>query len=287
MAVRVGRVGIWASSRVLQGPPALDTAAELDELGFGALWVGGARGDLRLIGDLLGATLSLTVATGIVNVWTQPSGSTAQAFAATSEAHPDRVLLGIGASHKAMVEAATGQPYVHPYGKLVSYLDDLDAAQPPVPTEARALAALGPKVLALAGARTAGAHPYLVTPEHTERARQILGAGPLLAPEQGVVLEQDPDTARGIARAALAPYFEMPNYPNDWRRLGFTEDDLAGGGSNRLIDALVAWGDEQAVRSRVEEHLAAGADHVCAQVLTTTGPPTSEQYRRLADALLR
>jgi probable F420-dependent oxidoreductase len=220
MPVRIGRVGIWASSRVLQGPSALDTAAELEGLGFGALWVGSAPGDLRLIGDLLGATLSLTVATGIVNVWTEPAGPTAHAFAVLSEAYPDRLLLGLGAGHKAMVEAATGQPYEHPYGKLVSYLDELDAAQAPVPTEARALAALGPKVLALAGARTAGAHPYLVTPEHTERARQILGPGPLLAPEQGVVLERDPETARGIARAALARYFAMPNYTNNWRGSG-------------------------------------------------------------------
>jgi probable F420-dependent oxidoreductase len=286
MSVRVGRVGIWASSRVLQGPETLDVAAELDELGFGALWIGSAPGDLRLVTDLLAATRAMTVATGIVNIWTEPPEQAAQAYAAASSAYPDRVLLGIGASHKATVEATTGQRWEHPYGKLVSYLDTLDAAQPAVPQDGRALAALGPRVVALAGQRSAGAHPYLVTPEHTQRAREILGPGPLLAPEQTVVLETDPDTARTIARQMAIRYLAMPNYTNNWLRLGFTTEDFEAGGSNRLVDALVAWGDEQAIRNRVDEHHQAGADHVCVQVLRAAEGIPRDQYRRLAQALL-
>jgi probable F420-dependent oxidoreductase len=266
--VRVGRLGIWASSRLLQGPETPDAAAELEELGFGALWIGSAPRDMRLVTDLLAATRAMRVATGIVNIWTEPPEQTAQAYAAASSAYPDRVLLGIGAGHKATVEATTGQRWENPYGKLVSYLDTLDAAQPPVPQHGRAVAALGPRVVALAGQRSAGAHPYLVTPEHTQRAREILGPGPLLAPEQTVVLDTDPDTARAVARETLIRYLSMPNYTNNWLRLGFTTEDFEAGGSNRLVDAMVVWGDEQAIRNRVDEHHQAGADHVCLQVLT-------------------
>lgn len=285
MPVQVGRVGIWASSRIMQGPTALEAAAELDELGFGALWLGGSSGDLRLVTDLLGGTRRLVVATGIVNIWTEPAGPTAEAFAAASSAYPDRVLLGIGAGHKAMVEAVTGHRYERPYSKLVSYLDELDAARPPVPRDGRALAALGPKVLALAGERSLGAHPYLVTPEHTRLAREILGPGRLLAPEQTVVLETDQALARTVAREMLTRYLAAPNYTNNWLRLGFTPDDFAGAGSDRLVDALVAWGDVGTVLARIEEHHQAGADHVCIQVLGPTGDIPRADYRRLAEAL--
>ncbi len=285
MSVNVGRVGVWAVSRFMEGPAGLDAAVELDELGFGALWLGGSSGDLRLVTDVLGRTQRLVVATGIVNVWVEPAGPTAAAYAAASSAYPDRVLLGIGAGHKHMVEAVTGQRYERPYTKVVSYLDELDAAGPPVPPDRRAVAALGPRMLALAGERSLGAHPYLVTPEHTRRAREILGPGPLLAPEQTVLLETDRDRAREVARQMVGFYFIAPNYTNNWLRLGFTPDDLAGGGSDRLIDALVAWGDVATVVARIDEHHQAGADHVCVQVIAPPGEIPLEGYRTLAAAL--
>jgi probable F420-dependent oxidoreductase len=268
VALDVGRVGVWTQSQLLNTPAAVEAAAQLDELGYGALWIGSSAGDLKLVAGLLQATSRIVVATGIVNVWFEPAGPTAAAYARVSRTYPDRLLLGIGAGHKSSVEAGTGQRYERPYEKLVSYLDELDTAHPPVPVDRRVLAALGPRVLQLARDRTAGAHPYLVTPEHTHRARDILGPGPLLAVEQKVVLETDPDKARTIARTRLTPYLALPNYTRNWLRLGFTEDDLAGSGSDRLVDALVAWGDIDAVVARVAEHHRAGASHVCIQALT-------------------
>jgi probable F420-dependent oxidoreductase len=268
MTVNLGRVGVWTSSRLLDGPAAVEAAAQLEELGFGALWIGSASGDLKLVADLLGKTSRLVVATGIVNVWFEPAGPTAAAYARVAQTFPDRVLLGVGAGHKVSVEANTDQRYERPYEKLVAYLDELDAADPPVPVAGRALAALGPRVLGLARDRTAGAHPYLVTPEHTSRAREILGPGKLLAPEQKVVLATDPGRARAIARQTLGRYLALPNYTRNWLRLGFTEDDLAGGGSDRLVDAMVAWGGMDAILARIAEHHQAGADHVCVQALT-------------------
>jgi probable F420-dependent oxidoreductase len=286
MSVDLGRIGIWVGSWAMQGPEGLAAAAELDELGFGALWLGGSSGDLRLVTDVLGVTRRLVVATGIVNVWTEPAATTAQAFAATSGAYPDRVLLGLGAGHKHHVEAVTEHRYLRPYSKVVSYLDELDAAPAPVPPQARVLAALGPRMLGLAGTRAGGAHPYLVTSEHTRRARQILGPGPLLAPEQTVLLESDPTRAREAARGMVSFYLIAPNYTNNWLRLGFTPDDLADGGSDRLVDALVAWGDLDAIRARIDEHHQAGADHVSLQVVAPRGEVPREAYRRLAAGLL-
>jgi probable F420-dependent oxidoreductase len=176
-------------------------------------------------------------------------------------AYPDRLLVGIGVGHRPLV----GDRYTKPYEKLVNYLDGLDAGG--VPVEGRVLAALGPRVLALAAERAAGAHPYYTTPEHTAQAREILGPDKLLVPEQKVVLETDPEVARGLAREALDFYLKLPNYTNNWLRLGFTEEDLAGGGSDRLVDALTAWGDEEAIRARVQAHRDAGADQVIVQVL--------------------
>lgn len=285
MTVDVGRVGVWTSSRLLTDRAAIEAAAQLDELGYGALWIGSAPGDLKLVSDLLATTTRMVIATGIVNVWFEPAASTAAAFAQVRRSHPDRVLLGIGAGHKSSVEAMTGQRYERPYQKLVSYLDELDAADPPVPVDHRVLAALGPRVLQLARDRTAGAHPYLVTPEHTHRAREILGPEALLAPEQTVVLETDPDQARSIARGMLTRYLTLPNYTRNWLRLGFTEDDLAGGGSDRLVDALVAWGDAEQVAARVAEHHQAGADHVCIQAITAAPGFPVTTLERLAAAL--
>jgi probable F420-dependent oxidoreductase len=282
MTVNLGRVGVWVSSRLLDSPAAVEAAAELDELGYGALWVGSAPGDLALVRSLLEATSRLVVATGIVNVWMSPPEATAAAYHEVATAFSDRLLLGIGIGHKPSTEAM-GQRYEKPYETLAGYLDALDAAR--VPVAGRALAALGPRVLGLARDRSAGAHPYLVTPEHTQQAREILGSGALLAPEQTVVLETDPDRAREVARDTLSRYLVLPNYTRNWLRLGFTEDDLLNGGSDRLVDAMVAWGDEDAILSRIAAHHDAGADHVCVQLVTLEPRFPAAGLRRLADAL--
>jgi len=236
----------------------------------------------------LQASHRLVVATGIVRIWAVPAADLASRVARVTSRHPDRFVLGLVVSHAPGVEQS-GQRYVHPYEKMVAYLDELDRASPPVPKERRALAALGPRMLRLAAERAAGAHPYLVTPEHTRRARGILGPEPLLAPEQMVVVETDPGRAREIGRATLARYLQLPNYTNNLRRLGFTEEDLAGGGSDALVDALVAWGTPEEIEPRIREHHEAGANHVAVQVLTApdaTGLP-HEQWRPLARALTR
>jgi probable F420-dependent oxidoreductase len=291
MSLDLRPVGIWASSGLWQasGDELGEAAAELDDLGYGALWLGTASGDLELPERLLAATRRLVVATGIVNIWTDPAPSVAAASARVTAAHPDRFLLGLGSSHAMVVEARTGQRYTRPLARLSSYLDELDALTPPVPHDRLVLAALGPKALQLAARRSAGAHPYLVPPEHSRQAREIMGPDALLAPEQKVVLETDPATARAIARSTLSLYLQLPNYTNNLLRLGFTADDIEGSGSDRLVDALVAWGDVDTVVARVAEHLDAGADHVCIQVLTAAtdgrqGLPRQE-WRTLAGPL--
>jgi probable F420-dependent oxidoreductase len=253
--------------------------AELEELGYGAFWLGGSPpGDLTSVEELLDATTQLPIATGIVNVWTTEPEQVAASYQRVSANHPGRFILGIGAGHSEAIAE-----YQKPYDRLVQFLDVFDTHN--VPADHRMLAALGPRVLELAARRTAGAHPYLVTPEHTRRAREILGADRLLAPEQKVVLETDPGTARVLGREALAMYLTLSNYTNNLRRLGFTDEDLAGPGSDRLVDAVVAWGDEDAIRARIAEHHQAGADHVAIQVLNP-GPERLPAYRRLAPALL-
>lgn len=286
MAVGIGRIGVWVASRVLpqDQAAAAETVAELERLGYQALWLGGTPpGTLELPQELLAATSTIAVATGVSSVWATPAPTMAAAYHRVDSAHPGRFLLGLGASHAPLVEGI-GQQYQRPYQKVASFLTELDSAQSPVPAAGRALAALGPRMLRLAAERTAGAHPYLVPPEHTRLAREIMGAGPLLAPEQKVVLATDPARAREIARAGIRHYLTMPNYASNLLRLGFTEADLTSCG-DRLIDALVAWGDEDAIIRRVAEHHAAGADHVCVHVLTDQpGPPLSE-WRALAPAL--
>ena len=285
MAATAGRTGIWSASRNWPEDPgaAAAAAAEIEELGYRALWLGMAAPALDLPATALAATRSLTVATGILSVWAAPAAEVAAAWQRVTAAHPGRFLLGLGASHAHVVERS-GQRYQRPYQKTAAFLDALDAASPPVPRQDRVLAALGPRMLALAGARTAGAHPYLVTPEHTRQAREILGAGPLLAPEQMAVLETSPARAREIARAALQMYLQAPNYVASLRRLGFSEGDI-GQASDRLVDALVVWGGEEAVARRVAEHHQAGADHVCVQVLTGEPGLPRAQWRALAGVL--
>ncbi|MDQ2812701.1 MAG: LLM class F420-dependent oxidoreductase [Actinomycetota bacterium] len=258
MSIELGKIGIWRHSSGLDP----DLLAEVEALGYGAIWLGGSpAGDLTVVEDVLGATDHIAVATGIVNVWKDDAATVAASYHRIAAKYPGRFLLGLGIGHP---EAT--QEYQQPYAKLVSYLDELDDRG--VPAEGRVLAALGPKVLRLAAERSAGAHPYLVTPEHTRQARQIMGDGPLLAPEQKVVFQTDPERARAIGRPPVQkPYLGLTNYLNNLRRLGWTDADFADGGSDALIDALALHGDAEAIARGITAHLDAGADHVAIQVL--------------------
>jgi probable F420-dependent oxidoreductase len=290
----IGRVGIWTFALELQpAARAQEAAAELESLGYPALWIPEAMGREALThaGLLLAGTRRITVATGIANVWARDAMTMAAGQKTLDEAYPGRFLLGIGVSHAPLVEGMRGHRYEKPLSFMRRYLDAMDAAPflaaPPSGPGRRVIGALAPKMLALAAQRTAGAHPYFVPPEHTARAREIMGPGPLLAPEQAVVLETDPTTARAIARAHMRMYLGLPNYTNNLRSLGFGDDDLRDGGSDRLVDAIVAWGDVDAILARVRAHHAAGADHVCVQVLPADprALPLPE-WRTLAPALL-
>ncbi|MFJ9814413.1 LLM class F420-dependent oxidoreductase [Streptomyces sp. NPDC101151] len=279
----VGRYGIWSHGLRDEDPSRRteigEAAAELEQLGFGAAWLGGSSAARHAV-PLLEATSTLTVGTSIQSIWQYEAAESAAAFAGVEAAHPGRFVLGLGVSHARLHEQ-----YRRPYSALVAYLDALDAAG--VPADRRVLAALGPKTLDLAGRRAAGAIPYLVTPEHTAQARKILGDSALLAPEFKVILETDPGRARAAARDTLALYLALPNYTDTWLRLGFTEDDLKDGGSDRLIDTFFAWGDEAGIRSRIEAFHEAGADHVAIQVIdegSRDGLPR-EAWRRLASLL--
>ena len=276
MTVDLGRIGLW--TRLDQITPRL--AKEVEALGYGAVWIGGSPpGDLFGPQELLDATERLAVATGIVNMWTAPATEVAASYHRVAAAHPGRFLLGVGIGHPE----ATAE-YRSPYDTIVDYLDVLDAEG--VPVEDRVLAALGPKVLALAAERSAGAHPYLTTPAHTRSAREVLGDGPLLAPEQKAVLSTDPAAARALGRPAVdRPNLPLRNYRANLRRLGYTDADMADGGSDALIDALVVRGDAAAVAAGLTAHLDAGADHVCVQLLTAPGADPLPDLRALAEAL--
>jgi probable F420-dependent oxidoreductase len=290
MAERVGGTGVWETA-MRYGDPAVaaDRAAEIEELGYSAVWIPDVGGDLfGALGSLLASTRSITVARGILNIWMQDPSRSAASFHELVDKYGPRVLIGIGVSHAPVVNGVEPGRYRRPLARMREFLDALDAAPEPVPVGDRVLAALGPRMLELARVRAGGAHPFLVTPEHTATAREILGAGPLLAPEQGVVLESDPTRARDIARKNLAVYFGLPNYVNNWRRCGFDDADVTAPGSDRLIDALVAWGDEQAIADRVRQHRQAGADHVCIQVIIDRDDMSVfpvKQWRRLAPAV--
>lgn len=276
MTRALGRIGVWQNISRL----APDLAPALEDLGYGALWIGGSPpADLAAAQEALDRSQRMVVATGVVNVWNADPHELARSFHRITERHPARMLLGVGVGHPESTST-----YTKPYDALVAYLDVLDEER--VPWRDVALAALGPAVLRLAAGRTAGAHPYLTTPEHTRRARQIVGADVLLAPEQHVVLDTDPGRARALARENLARYLRLTNYRNNLARLGFTEQDMAGEGSDSLVDALVAHGDAATVAVRVREHLDAGADHVCIQVLTPPDADVLPALRELAPLLL-
>ena len=285
--MELGRIGIWSGQFYGERAAVMDAAAEFEELGYGTLWLPNRPNVFERSRDLLQATRRIVAAPGIVSIWTHPAAAAAEAHHALTEDYPGRFLLGLGVSHPHLVDREQPGRYSRPLERMRQYLDDLDAAPNPVPTGERILAALGPRMLELARDRSAGAHPYLGTVDHTRRAREALGAGRLLASEQAVVLEADPARARAIAREHLSRYLRAPNYTNNWLRLGFTPDDLADGGSDRLVDALVAWGSLDAIRDRVAQHHQAGADHVCIQALTADGGGLlREELRTLAPAIL-
>lgn len=271
MDLQLGRFGIWRAAT--QTTPVL--AASIEDLGYGAIWLGGSPGgDLAIVGELLGATSSLVVGTSIVNIWNDDAATIAADFARIEADYPGRFVLGVGAGHP---EAT--REYASPYDSLAAYVDGLLAGG--VPAGRIVLAALGPKVLALARDRTAGAIPYLVTPEHTRLARQILGPDALLAPEQKVVIDTDTAAARKLGRERVGFYLGLTNYTANLRRIGFTDADLTGGGSDALIDALAVHGSVADVVAQVGGHLEAGADHVCLQLLSDIEPGYAELARGL------
>jgi probable F420-dependent oxidoreductase len=273
---QLGRFGIWRPT-VLATP---DLAVSLEQLGFGALWLGGSPdADLEIVDHLLAATDTLVVGTSIVNIWKDDPVAVADSYERIQAAYPGRFVLGIGAGHPE----ATAH-YASPYDTLAGYVDQLTDHD--VPAEGIVLAALGPRVLRLAADRTAGAIPYLVPPEHTRLAREILGPDRLLAPEHKVVLDADPARARALGRRRVAnPYLGLVNYTSNLRRLGFTDEDVDEGGSDRLVDALVAHGTAEQVAAQLHAHLDAGADHVCIQLLTEGGADALAGYAELAREL--
>jgi probable F420-dependent oxidoreductase len=286
-------LGIWTGS--LDAVPASQSrelAVELEELGYGAVWIPEVAGrDVFVhLALILSATERLVGATGIANIWGRDAVTMTGAVKGLAEAFPERALIGLGVSHQNLVEGLRGHHYDKPLSAMRAYLERMDASpytalRPTTPMR-RVLAALGPKMLALAGEKTDGAHPYFVPPEHTAIARAAMGEGPLLCPEQAVLLETDPAKARDIGRKHTQIYVAQPNYANNMLRLGFTQDDLVNGGSDRLVDAIVAWGSVDDVVARVQAHFDAGADHVCIQALAENFRDVPMgQWRTLAPAL--
>jgi probable F420-dependent oxidoreductase len=292
-SVDLGRVGIWYGSiDALPTPEAQRAAQVVEELGFGALWVAEAVGRDPFVSSavLLSATSQLKLATGIANIYARDPMTMVAGQKTLAEAFPGRFLLGIGVSHGHLVAGVRKHDYSKPYSYMVEYLDRMDQAlfmaKGPDDDGGRLLAALGPKMLELSATRANGAHPYFTTPEHTAIARETMGPDALLAPEQMVVLSTDADEARRIGRAGMKVYLRLPNYWNNLKRLGFTDADREDGGSDRLVDAIVAWGTEDQIAERVAAHHAAGADHVCVQVLQDGMEMPEAEWRRLAAVLV-
>lgn len=288
----IGRVGLWAFDLDMQPMArAREAVAEVESLGYRALWIPEAVGrePFASASLLLSATSSLTVATGIASLHARTAQTMQAGWKTVAEAFPNRFILGIGVSHQPMVEGAHKRTYDKPYSTMVEYLDAMDKglffAAPPTAAPRRVLAALGPKMLTLAAERTDGAHPYFTPVEHTALARQTMGPDAFLAPEVAVVFETDPIKAREIARKYMATYLRLPNYTNNLKRMGFGEDDI-NGPSDALVDAIVGWGTTESVVARVQQHLDAGADHVCVQVLTPEmGRLPMDEWRELASAV--
>ncbi|MEU5053611.1 LLM class F420-dependent oxidoreductase [Streptomyces sp. NPDC021096] len=288
LPTHLGTIGLWSAGLRTDDPTRLgeiaDAAAELEELGYSALWIGGNPG-MAQAAHVLAATDRVAVGTSILSIWQHEAADVAAQYAALAPGLRERFVLGLGVSHTALAEQ-----YARPYSAMRAYLTALDDAPVPLPAGQRVLAALGPKMVRLAAERAAGAIPYLVTAEHTAKARELLGPDAFLAPEVKVVLDTDPSRARRTAREFLAIYLPLPNYTNNLLRLGFTEEDFEDGGSDRLVDALFALGDDAAVRARVDEFLAAGADHLAVQVVLPDGRQQARtlarpEWRELAQAL--
>ncbi len=290
----LGPVGIWTG--VLDAMPssaAAETAQLIEELGFPTLWVPETVGRDPFVGItlLLERTERLNLATGIVNIYARDAVTMANTQRAIDEAFPGRFLLGLGVSHEHLVNRVRKHDYSKPYSYMVDYLADMDnaifRAVGPQELGPRVLAALGPKMTALAASAAQGAHPYFVPVEHTAEAREILGPDAILAPEQMVVIDTNPESARATARTSMSVYLRAPNYRNNLLRHGFTEADLDDGGSDRLVDAIVAWGDVDAAVERVRAHHEAGANHVAVQLLVPDAMTLPEdQLRELASGLL-
>jgi probable F420-dependent oxidoreductase len=283
----IGGVGIW-SVHLRTADPALarEAAAELDELGYSAFWIPDlGPGVLDVAGLLLDSAPTAVVATGVLNIWRHAAGEVARRRAAIDAEHPGRFLLGLGVGHPQILDREQPGRYQRPVEAMGRYLDDLDAATPPLPRTGRVLAALGPRMLRVAHDRAAGVHTYLVTPDHVRTARDTLGKGPLLAPEVAVIVDADRARARDLGRAHVATYLQLSNYVQNLRRLGFDESDLRNGGSDRLVDALVAWGTLESIAARVRAYRDAGADHICVQVVTAGAGMPRGEWRTLAEAL--
>jgi probable F420-dependent oxidoreductase len=288
--MNLGRLGVWANLDSFTAGEAAAFAGRLEAWGYSALWIPESRGRNVLVhaGLLLSATRTLVVASGIANIYARDPMTMAAGQRALAEASGNRFLLGLGVSHVPLVEGVRGHTYGKPVPTMRAYLEAMEKAPytAPAPGERprTVLAALGPKMLALAASKADGAHPYLVTPEHTAQARTLLGKDKWLCPEQMVMLESDPTKARPTARKLISYYFQLANYRNSLLTLGFTEADFADGGSDRLIDSTVAWGDVAAIRKRVQQHWDAGADHVCIQALRPDGKPGPDEaaLQRLA-----
>ena len=279
----LGRFGVWWSGSWHDADdPGLNVGGELESLGYGTLWSSGGfeTGLAPRFGELLSATKTAAVASGIASIWTTTPEDVAGDVADLEDASDGRFLFGIGASHHVIVS-----DYAKPYSRMVEYLDRLDALERTVPREQRVIAALGPRMLELAKHRAAGAHPYFVPVEHTAFAREALGPDPLLATEVAVVLGTNRTDALALARQYAAIYLPLPNYANNLRRFGYTDDDIEGGGSDRLIEAVIPWGDAETIAGRVRAHLDAGADHVCIQIVADFHTFPLQQYRDLAPAL--
>ncbi len=289
--MKLGRVGLWAADFDLQPmAKAQEAIAQVEEMGYSAVWVPEAvlREPFASCGLLLSATKKMVIGTGIASIHARTAQTMQAGWKTLTEAFPDRFLLGMGVSHAPMVSGVHKGTYDKPYSTMVQYLDAMDSGiyfgAKPTTEPQRVLAALGPKMLKLSAERGAGAHPYFVPVEHTVMAREVMGAGALLAPEQAVILETDPDKARAIARQHMTTYTRLPNYVNNLKRFGFEDDEIVNQ-EDRVVDAIVAWGSIDTVVARVKAHFDAGADHVCMQVLTeTTGVLPMRQWQELADA---
>jgi len=288
MTYELRGVGVWSGAlRYGDAAASAEAATELESLGYTALWLPDIGGNLfESLENVLRTTRDITVASGILNLWMQDPALTAAEYTRLVRTYGHRVLLGIGVSHAPLIDAKVEGGYANPLARTETYLDALDTFAETVPVSDRVLAALGPKMLALAGTKASGTHPYNVWPEHTAAARAALGPGKLVAPEQAVVLETDPDKARAVARKFLSTYLALPNYANNWFRFGFTPEDTLNGGTDALIDAIIVWGDVDTIVARVQAHFDAGADHVCVQALSDDPTGLSlATLRELAPAL--